>query len=272
MKNILFKQFSKLKMFTLIFIITINSMNAQSTGNVELIMPFGDKDVAYIVDNNTNCIYKTSPYSKGILKNNQSVSIFSINSQENTIYEVKSLTTSFSENIYSTSHCSNKMTTNEIDEYFSQAIFDSFEESNLEIFQKLKTSELKTSTIDGKKIIYSTFEDFYFIDNSDIILLGKGNKDNKQITLFDFNNQIKTFVKYNTNTNGDIILDENSLTFTEFSNSPLTKAAPCKDYIGFSLCYTAVLAGTVVSGPTVVGAAAVWLTGTAYCYYAECVK
>ncbi|MFN4152879.1 MAG: hypothetical protein ACK4IX_18190, partial [Candidatus Sericytochromatia bacterium] len=117
------------------------------------------------------------------------------------------------------------------------------------------------------KIIYAVFEDYYFVDNSELILLGKGNKEVKQITVFDFNNQIKSFVKYNTNIKEDIIIDEDSLNFTDFSDSPSSKAAGgCKDYIGFSLCYTAVLAGTIVSGPTVVGAAVVWVSGTAYCY------
>ena len=134
MKNVLFKKFSKLKMFALVFIIAINSMNAQSTGNVELIMPFGEKDVAYIIDNTTNCIYKTSPYSKGILEYNQSILLISNNSQDNPTYEVKSLTTSFSENIFATSHCSNKMTSSEIEGYFSQEIFNNFKETCFGIF------------------------------------------------------------------------------------------------------------------------------------------
>lgn len=272
MKNILFKQFSKLKMFALIFIIAINSINAQSTGNVELIMPLGDKDVAYIADNTTKCIYKTSPYSKGILKSNQSISLVSINSPDNTTYEVKSSTTSFSENIFATSHCSNKMTLSEIEGYFSQDIFNNFKETNLETFQKMKSSELKISTIDGKKIIYATFEDYYFIDNSEVILLSRVNKENKDITLFNFNNQSKSYIKYNKNIDETYSIDEVSLVITEISGSILSKAAPCKSTIGFSLCYSAVLTAVIASSPTVVGAAAVLATGTAYCYYTECVK
>lgn len=259
-------------MFTLIFIIAISSMNAQSKGNVELIMPFGEKNVAYIVDHVTNCIYKTSPYSKGILKNNESVSLVSNNSQDNLIYEIKSLTSPFSENIYATSHCSNKMSPSEIENYFSQTIFDSFKESNLEIFQKMKTSELKTSTIDGKKIIYATFEDYYFIDNSEVILLSRVNKESNDITLFNFNSQLKSYIKYNKNINETYSIDEKSLVITEITGSTLSKSAPCKSSIGFSLCYTAVLTATIASSPTVLGAAAVLATGTAYCYYTECVK
>ncbi|WP_445722435.1 hypothetical protein [Flavobacterium sp.] len=166
---------------------------------------------------------------------------------------------------------SNKMSRLEVEKYLSKSLFDNLKKSNLEIFEKLKSSEFSITTVDGKKTIYTTFEDYYFSDNSEIMLLSRVKKEDNQITVFDFKNQIKTSVNY-TNENGKISIDEKSLTFAEFTNLPLTNKAPCKDYVGFSLCYTAVLAGTIVSGPTVVGAAGVWLTGTAYCYYAECVK
>lgn len=154
----------------------------------------------------------------------------------------------------------------EINEYFSKEIFDNLKKTNLELFNKLTSSSLKKNVSENKEIIYSNFDNYYFFDNSEVILLGQLNK--SEINIIDFTNQKNSTTQYSTNSDGSIKVDEKSLKVSNFSGNTTAKvAAPCSDYAGFALCYTVTLAATASSGPLM---AFTWGAGTAYCYYSHC--
>jgi hypothetical protein len=170
-------------------------------------------------------------------------------------------------------------------EYLDKPIFSYLKKTNNELYNELLNGKIEQTKVNEVNIISIKSKNGYLIDNSDEIIYTGIDKTNKLVTINRFNYNSKLIIPLYTNESNNFYIKDGSKVkldniFNQYSaseNSVTFKARPCRDDIGFALCYGAVLISAVAmassDGPLpFMDAAAIsyTVTATAGCYRSFC--